>query len=147
MTRARIPILLALLWSVAWGQSIVKSPEGVKSALAAMSEVVEQSGRLIASRDYAQLPREANEFEARLIEFEQGIGSQPSELKSTLEPLIAKARVAASAMSEAAQSHRDSMLPLTHRQLASAVAAMLAATPASMRPNPAPQAQGPRNIR
>jgi hypothetical protein len=131
-----ILLLFAFLCSAAWGQSIVRSPDAVRGALAGMNEVVEHSGRLIASRDYSQLPGQANEFEARLIAFEQGIGSQPSELKSTLEPLIAKARVASNAMSEAAQSHRDSLLPLTHQQLAGAVSAIIAAVPPSLRPTP-----------
>lgn len=133
----RITLLFfALFCSTAWGQSIVRSPEAVRGALAGMNEVVEHSGRLIASHDYSQLPGQANEFEARLIAFEQGIGPQPSELKSKLEPLIGKARVASSAMSEAAQSHRDSLLPLTHRQLAEAVSAIIAAIPPALRPTP-----------
>ena len=146
----RVPqtlLLFTLLCSAAWGQAIVRSPDVVRSALAAMNEVVQQSGRLIASHDYGQLPRQANEFESRLIEFEQQLGTQPSALRSQLEPLIAKARVASSAMNEASEAHRDSMLPLTHRELAGAVAAMIAAMPASMRPNPDTRAQGPRNIR
>ena len=135
MTRIAL-LFFALFCSVAWSQSIVRSPDAVRGALAGMNEVVEHSGRLIASHDYGQLPAQANEFEARLIAFEQAIGPQPSELKSQLEPLIAKARVASSAMSEAAQSHRDSLLPLTHRQLAGAVSAIIAAVPASLQPNP-----------
>ncbi len=128
-------LLFALLGSAAWGQSVVRSADAVRSALAGMSEVVNQSGRLITSHDYGQLPREANEFEAHLIAFEQGLGTQPSALKSKLEPLIAKARVASSAMNEAAESHRDSMLPLAHHQLEDAMAAMIAAMPESLRPN------------
>jgi hypothetical protein len=128
--------LFVFLCSAAWGQSIVRSPDAVRGALAGMNEVVEHSGQLIASHSYDQLPAQANQFEARLIAFEQGIGTQPSELKSKLEPLIAKARVASSAMSEAAQSHRDSLLPITHRQLAGSVNAIIAAIPPALRPTP-----------
>lgn len=135
MTRIAL-LLFAFLGSAAWGQSIVRSPDAVRGALAGMNEVVEHSGQLITSHSYDQLPAQANQFEARLIAFEQGIGTQPSELKSKLEPLIAKARVASSAMSEAAQSHRDSLLPITHRQLAGAVNAIIAAIPPALRPTP-----------
>jgi hypothetical protein len=102
-----------------------------------MDEVVKQSGRQVAGHDYGLLPRQAKEFEAHLTAFEKALGSQPSDLKSKLDPLIAKARVASSAMSEAAESHRDSMLPLTHRQLADAVSAIIASVPAALRPTPA----------
>lgn len=101
-----------------------------------MNAAVADSERLIASHDYGQLPRESNEFEAGLIALEQGLGNQPSPLKSKLEPLIAKARVASSAMTEAAEAHRDSMLPLAHRQLAEAVTAIIAAFPPALRPMP-----------
>lgn len=101
-----------------------------------MKAAVADSERLIASHDYGQLPRESNEFEAGLIALEQGLGDQPSPLKSKLEPLIAKARVASSAMTEAAEAHRDSMLPLAHRQLSEAVTAIIAAFPPALRPMP-----------
>jgi hypothetical protein len=127
---------LGLLCPAARGQSFVGSQDKVKSGLATMNAVVAQSERLIAAHDYSQLPRQSNEFEAGLIALEQGLGSQPSALKSKLEPLIAKARVASNAMSEAAQSHRDSMLPLTHRQLSEAVSAIIASFPAALQPKP-----------
>ena len=138
---SRSGLIAALLWvgllcSTAWGQSFVGSQDRIKTGLATMNAVVTQSQRLIAAHDYAQLPGQSREFEAGLIALEQGLGSQPSELKSKLEALIGKARVASSAMSEAAQSHRDSMLPLTHKQLAEAVSAIIASFPAALQPNP-----------
>ncbi len=73
-------------------------------------------------------------MEAGLTALEQGLGGRPSELRSKLEPLIGKARIASSAMSEAVASHRDSMLPLAQRQLADAVNAIIASFPPELRP-------------
>jgi hypothetical protein len=145
------PILLGAAWlaaacaaaPIASAQAAVRAPMSVRDALDIMSRVVADSEQMIASRRYDQLPRETREFEAGLTALEQGVGTQPSQLRSRLEPLIAKARVASSAMSEAAQSNRDSMLPLTHRQLADAVNAIIAAFPEDLRPG----AAQPRNIR
>lgn len=115
-------------------QSTMRSPESVQTALGILSQVVADSGKLIAARRYDQLPRESNEFEAAVTVLEQGLGNQSSTLKSKLEPLVGKARVASSAMREAVEAHRDSMLPLAHRQLAQAVSEIIASFPASLRP-------------
>lgn len=118
----------------AGAQSTMRSPESVKSALGILSRVVVESGKLIAAHRYDQLPRESNEFEAGLTALQQGLGNGPSPLNSKLEPLVGKARVASSAMSEAVEAHRDSMLPLAHRQLADAVSEIIASFPPDLRP-------------
>ena len=115
-------------------QSTLRSPESVKSALGILSRVVSESGKLIAAHRYDQLPRESTEFEAGLTALRQGLGNGPSPLNSKLEPLVGKARVASSAMSEAVEAHRDSMLPLAHRQLAAAVSEIIASFPPDLRP-------------
>lgn len=130
-------LLAAMAWlagSAAWAQSSAPPPDSVKSALDLMSHVVADSGRLIASHRYDELPRESSELEKGLTTLERGLGSPPSALRSKLEPLIAKARVASSAMSEAVESHQESMLPLTQRQLAEAVKAIIDTFPAGLRP-------------
>ncbi|MGH8261246.1 MAG: hypothetical protein ACREUG_16315, partial [Steroidobacteraceae bacterium] len=122
----------------AQAQGTLSSPASIRAALGIMSRVVAESGRLIAARRYDQLPRESNEFEAGLIDLEQGLGNQPA-LREKLEPLVGKARIASSAMSEAVGAHRDSMIPLTHEQLADAVSEIIASFPASLRPTGNPR--------
>jgi hypothetical protein len=112
----------------------LRSPDSVKSALGILARVVADSGKLISAHRYDQLPRESNEFEAGLTALEQGVGNRPSPLRTKLEPLVGKARVASSAMSEAVEAHRDSMLSLAHRQLADAVSEIIAAFPPDVRP-------------
>jgi hypothetical protein len=99
-----------------------------------LSQVVADSGKLIADHHYDQLPRESSEFEAALTSLEQGLGNHPSPLRTQLEPLVGKARIASSAMREAVEAHRDSMLPLAHRQLADAVSQIIESFPPAMRP-------------
>ena len=108
--------------------------ESIQSALGILSRVVTDSGKLIADRRYDQLPGESNEFEAALTALEQQLGSRPSPLRTKLEPLIGKARIASSAMREAVEAHRDSMLPLAHHQLADAVNEIIASFPPQLRP-------------
>lgn len=120
--------------TAARAQSTMRSPESVQTALGILNQVVVESGKLIAARRYEQLPRESNEFEAAITVLEQGLGKQPAALRMKLEPLVGKARVASSAMREAVEVHRDSMLPLAHRQLAAAVSEIIATFPASLRP-------------
>jgi len=119
-------------------QSTMQSTESLQSALGVLSQVVTDSGKLIADHRYDQLPRESNEFEAALTTLEQRLGNHPSTLRTELEPLVGKARIASSAMREAVEAHRDSMLPLAHRQLADAVNEIIASFPPAMRPGNGP---------
>ncbi len=139
---------ISLLLAAAVGaQTAFRTPASIRVGLSVMSQVVENTGQLIASGRYDQLPAESNEFEAGVTALEQGLGDQPSPFKTRIEPLLAKARVAASAMSEAVASHRNSMLPVAHDQLADAVQSLIALFPQSLRPPAAAAPQAPRNIR
>lgn len=115
-------------------QSTMSSTESVRSALEVLSRVVAESGKLIAAHRYDQLPGESNQVEAGLAALDRGLGKGPSPLRSKLEPFVGKARIASSAMSEAVEAHRDSMLPLAHRQLADAVREIIASFPPQLRP-------------
>lgn len=112
------------------------APGSVKDALGLMSRVVSDSGQLIASHHYDELPRESRDLEAGLATLERGLQQQPTGLRSKLQSLVGKARIASSAMTEAVEAHRDSMLPLAHRQLADAVSAIIATVPPDLRPAP-----------
>ncbi len=136
-----------LLAAAVCAQSAFRAPESIRVGLSVMSQVVENTGRLIAAGRYDQLPAESNEFEAGMTALEQGLGDQPSPFKTRIDPLLARARVAASAMSEAVASRRDSMLPVAHDQLADAVRSIIALFPESLRPAAGAAPQAPRNIR
>lgn len=144
-----LPALGLLLGAAVCAQTAFRAPESIKVGLSVMSQVVENTGRLIAAGRYDQLPAQSSEFEAGMTSLQQGLGDQPSQLRKTIEPMLARARVAASAMSEAVASHRDSMLPIAHDQLADAVQSIIALFPESLRPPPAggEAAHAPRNIR
>lgn len=117
-------------------QGTQAAPGSVQSALDVLSRVVAESGEMIAAHRYGELPRESDEFEAGLTALEKTLGSRPSTLRTKLEPLIGKARIASSAMSEAVKARRDSMLPLAHRQLADAVRDIIDSFPPELRPAP-----------
>ncbi len=143
-----LPAIGLLLGAAVCAQTAFRAPESIRVGLSVMSQVVENTGRLIAAERYDQLPAESREFEAGMTALQQGLGDQPSQLRTQIEPLLARARVAASAMSEAVAAHRDSMLPVTHDQLADAVRSIIALFPESLRPQPAGEAaHAPRNIR
>lgn len=142
-----LPALGMLLAAVVCAQTALRAPESIRVGLGVMNQVVDNSARLIAAGRYDQLPAQTNEFEAAVTSLEQGLGDQPSPLKTRIELLLARARVAASAMSEAVASHRESMLPVAHDQLADAVRSIIALFPESLRPTEAASSQAPRNSR
>jgi hypothetical protein len=113
-----------------------RAPESVKMGLDTLNRVVIDSGRLIEAERYDQLPQQSDRFEAGMAALQQGLGEGASPFRKQIEPLLARARVAASAMSEAVRSHRTSMLPVAHRQLADAVSALIALFPPGVRPGP-----------
>ena len=116
------------------GQSSGTSADSVKTGLRIMNQVVGHTGRLIAAKAYDQVPHEGQEFEEGLSVLKQGIANEPPDFKTRIGPLLAKARVASNAMSEAAQSHNDAMLSLTHEQFATAVKSVVEMFPENVRP-------------
>jgi len=140
MRRLRMKHALAVGLLLAIGtvhaQAPLKSPEAVSTGLRIMSQVVRHTDRLIAAKTYEQIPHECGEFEEGMKEVQNGVGTQPSELKTKLSPLLAKARVASNAMSEAAMSRNDAQLALAHDQFAAAVSSVIQLFPADLRPKP-----------
>jgi len=142
----RIPMIRFAPWPLAASlllftgalsaQTAWKSPESVKTGLRIMNQVVGHTGRLIAAKNYDQLPHEGQEFEEGLAVLNEGIANESPDFKTKIGPLLAKARVASNAMSEAAQTHNDAMLSVTHDQFAAAVKAVTDMFPEDMRPKP-----------
>ncbi|HTX23386.1 MAG TPA: hypothetical protein VMD03_01910 [Steroidobacteraceae bacterium] len=131
-------VVAVLLGAPVEAQGTFKAPESIKIGLATMNQVVTDTARLIAAHSFDQLPRESDRFEAGVEALQQGVGDAPSPLRKQIEPLIGRARIAASAMAEAARSHRTAMLPIAHDQLASAVSSLVALFPPELRPAPPP---------
>jgi hypothetical protein len=127
-------VLTALGGPLARADSSLGAPESVKMGLGILNDVVVNSGRLIAAGSYDELPKQADRFEAGMAALQQGLGEGASPFRKQIEPLLARARVASSAMSEAARSHRTEMLPIAHRQLADAVRALIALFPPELQP-------------
>ena len=114
--------------------SSLPAPESVRSALAILNQVVIESGQLIAAGSFDQLPRQSDQFESGATALEQGLGASPAQFRRDVERVLARARVASGAMSDAAAAHRTALLPAEHQQLADAVRALNVLFGAQVRP-------------
>jgi hypothetical protein len=110
--------------------------ESVRIGLTMMSDVVVHSDGLIAAHAYEQFPQQQAQFEQGLSTLQRGMTLAPPEHMQLLERLLAKARVAASGMTEAARTHNDSLLKITHDQLAAAVSGTIRIFPSYLQPAP-----------
>ncbi len=136
LTAALAALLFPALLLGADAQGALTPRESVHVGLTLMTQVVVQSGSLIAARSYDQLPEQNARFEQGLATLRHGITGEPAERRQQLDRLLAKARVAASGMSEAARTRNDAMLKLTHDQLATAVKAIAQDFPQELQPTP-----------
>jgi len=136
--KRRLSLLVMLALPIGWAaaQQAAAPENPVRAGLGIMTRVVSESGTQIDSHRYEQLPREAAEFERGLEQLTEGLTGAPPALRQSLGPLLAKARVASSAMAEAARSRNEAMIPVTHRQLAAAVKAIEEKLPPAERPGP-----------
>lgn len=112
----------------------LKSPTEVQKALGTLNRVVDHTGRLIAAKNYAQLPGENNEFKQGSQALDATLAGEPGELKSRVDPLLAKANMEAENIAKAANAHDDSKLAMSHAALANSVKEILAFFPADVRP-------------
>ncbi|HTV52909.1 MAG TPA: hypothetical protein VME21_17080 [Steroidobacteraceae bacterium] len=110
--------------------------QAVHVGLTLMSDVVAHSESLILAHSYDQLPQQRAQFERGLMTLQQGLTLISPKQRPQLDRILAKARVAASGMSEAAGQHNDPMLKLTHEQLAAAVSAAVQVFPHDLQPSP-----------
>jgi hypothetical protein len=132
-----------LLAAAALAQTTFKSPDSVKTGLRIISQVVRHTGRLIDAKNYDQVPHETGEFDEGMQTLQEGVGTQATEFKAKLDPLLAKARVASNAMSAAAMAHNDPQLRSAHDQFATAVGSVVELFPADLRPKPPAPAPAP----
>jgi hypothetical protein len=108
----------------AQSEAAFRAPDSIRSGLAILDQVVIDSGRLIAAGSFDQLPRQSDQFESGASAVEQGLSDSPSQFRRDVERVLARARVASGAMSDAAAAHRTALLPAEHQQLADAVRAL-----------------------
>jgi hypothetical protein len=134
-------LLLAqsLCGPTARAQASFPAPESIRMGLAILNQVVTDSGRAIAAGSYDQLPRQSDQFDRGVAAVEQGLGDGHSQFRRDVERVLARARVASGAMSDAATAHRTAMLPAAHQQLADAVRALNALFPPELRPEAPPR--------
>jgi hypothetical protein len=132
-----VPLLASLAAAQAPPPSQPLTPaQSVHVGLTLMNDVVVHSESLILAHSYEELPQQRAQFEQGLTTLQQGLGLVSPQQRQQLDRLLAKARVAAIAMSEAAGRHNDPMLKLTHDQLAAAVSAAAQIFPRELQPAP-----------
>jgi hypothetical protein len=121
----------------------LKSPDQVRTGLRIMNQVVGHTGRLIAAKNYDQVPREGGEFTEGAGLLRTAIAGEPADFKAKATPAIDKAAAASAALSEASKSHDDAKVGPAHAAFASAVQALIALFPDAVKPatpTPAPKA-------
>jgi curli biogenesis system outer membrane secretion channel CsgG len=128
-------LCLALATGIAAAQTTLSSPDQVKQALSAMSRVVDHTQRLIAAKNFNQLPRENEEFMDGSRALEQGIANDPSALKTKVEALLQKADANAKTLADASAGSDQTQLSKMHNAFAASVKEVLAAFPVNMQPN------------
>jgi hypothetical protein len=125
---------IALGVGAASADSQLKSPDQVQKALGILNRVVDHTGRLIAAKNYAQLPGENNEFKQGSQALDMTLAGEPAEFKSRVDPLLAKANMESENIAKAANAHDDSKLAASHEALANSVKEILAFFPADALP-------------
>jgi hypothetical protein len=140
--RVMLTLCAMLMAATVAGQTTLKSPQTVKTGLRILNQVVGHTGRLIASKNYDQVPREAGEFADGVAVLREGLAGERAAFKSTVEPLIDAALKASNAMGDAAKAGNESALNATHEKFAAAVKSVVEAFPEELRPKPRPGMPG-----
>jgi hypothetical protein len=131
-----------LIAAGASAQSTLKSPQTVKTGLRILNQVVGHTGRLIASKNFEQVPRAAVEFTDGVAVLREGLAGEPAAFKAKVDPLIDTALKASSAMGEAAKAGNEAALNSMQEKFASAVNAVVEAFPEDLRPQLRPGTPG-----
>jgi len=115
----------------------VKAPKQVQQALGTLNRVVDHTGRLISAKNYKQLPAENNEFKEGTAALQKTLSEQPGSLRTTVRPMLKKAREEAQGLANAATSRDNAKLTAIHLALANSVKGIIGAFPTSVQPGPA----------
>jgi hypothetical protein len=127
-------VVSVALAAPAAAQSALKSPKDVQQALGTLSRVVDHTQRLISNKNYVLLPGENNEFKEGSAALRETLAEQPSQLRSTVEPLLKKAGEDSQNIADAVASHDYTKLAQAHAALANSVKGILRAFPADVQP-------------
>jgi len=129
-----VALSVALGVGAASADSQLKSPAEVQKALGVLNRVVDHTRRLIAAKNYAQLPGENNEFKQGSQALDMTLAGEPAEFKSRVDPLLAKANMESENIAKAANTRDDGKLAASHEALANSVKEILAFFPADAQP-------------
>jgi hypothetical protein len=115
----------------------LSSPEQAQKALSVMSRVVDHTQRLIAAKNFNQLPRENEEFAEGSDALKQSIAKDPAAFKAKIEALLEKAGATSKDLAAASSTSDSSKLSRLHDELAQSVRLVVAAFPNDAKPGPA----------
>jgi hypothetical protein len=115
----------------------LSSPAQVQKALGVMNRVVDHTQRLIAAKNFNQLPRENEEFMEGSDALKQSIAGDPAAFKTKIEALLDKADANSKDLAAASNASDPSKLSQIHDELATSVRMVVAAFPNNVKPGPA----------
>ncbi len=115
----------------------LSSPAQVQKALGVMNRVVDHTQRLIAAKNFNQLPRENEEFMEGSDALKKGISGDPAAFKTKVEALLEKADANSKELAAASSASDASKLSRLHDELATSVRRVVAAFPGNVNPGPA----------
>src|SRR5438094_8077696 len=112
----------------------LKSPDGVRTSLRIMNQVVTPTGRLIVAGSYDQLPRESREFTEGAELLRTSIAGEPETFKARINPLMRRAVLASSDLNAASKSRNPERIRTAHEMFAEAVQRVIVQFPENLRP-------------
>ena len=125
---------LVLLTGSAPTLAALKSPDGVRTSLRIMNQVVTHTGRLILAGNYDQLPREGREFTEGAELLRTSIAGEPEAFKARIYPLVRRAVLASSDLDAASKSRDPARIRAEHLDFAQAVQRVIGQFPENLRP-------------
>jgi sporulation protein YlmC with PRC-barrel domain len=115
----------------------LSAPGQAQKALTAMNRVVDHTQRLIAAKNYNQLPRENEEFMEGSDALKKSIAGDPAAFKTKIEALIEKADANSKELAAASSGSDASKLSRLHDDLANSLRQIVSAFPTDARPSAA----------
>ena len=129
---------LATGLSLAFAQTPeLSAPGQAQKALTAINRVVDHTQRLIAAKNYNQLPRENEEFMEGSDALKKSIAGDPAAFKTKVEALLDKADANSKELAAASSGSDPSKLLRLHDDLANSVRQIVSAFPNDARPSAA----------
>jgi sporulation protein YlmC with PRC-barrel domain len=115
----------------------LSAPGQAQKALTAMSRVVDHTQRLIAAKNYNQLPREDEEFMDGSDALKKSIAGDPPAFKTKVEVLLDRADANSKDLAAASSGSDFSKLSRLHEDLANSVRQIVSAFPNDAQPSAA----------